>query len=121
MRKINLVFIILAALYLPVSCQQLDCKNLPSYFTSYEKATKTVTSTSFSIIEKINTPNSSWIKAASFYSCDGKSGFFLLKTNKKEYLHSGLPIGIWRQFKVAVSFGSYYVNNIKNRYQLQLK
>lgn len=62
----------------------------------------------------------SWVRGASYHSCDKKFGYFIIKTDKRSYIYKDLPINIWNSFKKASSFGSYYDRNIKNRYQLYL-
>lgn len=98
-----------------------DCKTLPTTFDSYSQANKLVKSSTFEIKESVNTSKSSWIRGATYYSCDGEKGFFILQTDNKEYIHQNVPLDIWKGFKNASSFGSYYSRNIKGKYQLQLK
>ncbi len=93
-----------------------DCNQLPKQYSSYEEAIQKIKTTHFKVEENINTSKSSWVRGASYYSCDGISGFFILKTDNKEYIHSMVPIGVWNEFKNAGSFGSYYNQNIKHKY-----
>ena len=100
---------------------KLTCESLPNEYGNFDEAISKIKAYSFKINETINTSKSSWFRGASYYSCDGQTGFFIIKTDKKEYLYSNLPIAIWEEFKDAVSFGSYYDLNIKNKYQFILK
>jgi hypothetical protein len=95
-----------------------DCNRLPSTFSSYEQAVSLVKSSTFKIREGVDTSKSSWIRGATFFSCDGKSGFLIIKTDSKEYIHQNVPIKIWRGFISARSFGSYYSNYIRGKYRL---
>jgi hypothetical protein len=115
-------FIILLLLsVIIISCHSQDCNKLPDSFTSYTQAISLVKSSSFKIEETANTSNSSWIKSANYYSCDGITGYFIYKTKEgEEYIHKGVPINVWEEFKKASSKGSYYDYNIKHRYQLLL-
>ena len=97
-----------------------DCNKIPSSFRSYEQAVQIVKSSTFKIRESVNTSKSSWIRAASFYSCDSQKGFLIIRTDDREYIHQNVPIEVWRGFKNASSFGSYYSNNIRGRYRLIL-
>lgn len=101
-------------------CAGQDCNKIPSNFSSYEQAKAFVQTSVFKIKETIDTSKSSWIRGATFYSCDGQKGFLLIKTDKKDYIHQNVPIEIWREFKSASSFGSYYSNYIRGKYQLIL-
>lgn len=103
------------------SCSQKNnCDQLPTQFSTYEEAVTKIKSSQFKIKEETNTSKSSWIKAASFYSCNGNSGYFILQTDKNEYLFSDMPYSVWREFKNAESFGKFYNEKIKHKYIFQL-
>lgn len=102
------------------SCNSQNCSDLRKEFTSYEQAKKSISSTSFTFSDKCNTSKSSWILGAEYYSCDGKTGYFIIEAKSKNYIHSGVPIEMWHDFKNTNSFGSYYNRYLKGRYQLIL-
>lgn len=102
------------------SCYSQDCKSLPNIFTSYEQAKSQVKKAHFKYSDKANTSESSWIRGASYYSCVGQTGYLILLTDRSDYIHSRVPISVWREFKNAASLGTYYNANIKHRYQLKL-
>ncbi len=120
--KIRLLFSIFLILSLfTISYSQKEgCKQLSKQFETYDKAVDKIKSTQFKIEESANTSKSSWIKNASYFSCDGQTGFFILKTSKKEYLYADLPYQVWKEFKDAESFGRYYNANIRDKYNLNL-
>jgi len=104
-----------------LSCHAQDCNNLPSIFSSYSQAIALVQSSTFRVQETANTSSSSWITSANYYSCDGKTGYFIFTTIQGyQYIHRGVPIEVWTEFKNASSKGSYYDYHIKHRYQLML-
>jgi hypothetical protein len=94
------------------------CKELPTNFSSYSEAVKKVKNADFLIKESINTSKSSWIRGLSYYSCDGKNGFLIMKTDKKEYIHENVPFQIWTDLKKASSFGSSYNEKVRYIYRL---
>jgi len=98
-----------------------DCSKLPTSFTSYAQASQLIKSSTFKMHESVNTSKSSWVRGASYYSCDSQKGFLIIKTDKGEYIHQNLPVETWNAFKKASSFGSYYNNFIKGNYRLTLK
>jgi uncharacterized protein (UPF0332 family) len=100
------------------TCSAQNCSTLPDKFGSYEEATSKIAKATFKVSESVNTSKSSWIRSAKYKSCDGETGYFLFKTDVKEYIHKGVPISIWKGFKEAESIGSYYNRYIKRRYQL---
>ena len=97
-----------------------SCAHLPTSFASYTEAMDQIRSASFRIAEEQNTDESSWVRGAEFYSCDGVTGFFILRTDDREYIHVEVPVAVWQGFKEASSFGTYYNANIKRRYRLDL-
>ena len=99
---------------------QDDCAQLPNNFSSYDQAIHLVRSSSFKISETVNTSRSSWVRGAEYYSCDGYTGYFIIETSNRIYIHANMPISVWRQFKNARSFGSFYDYDIKGRYRLYL-
>ena len=102
-------------------CHGQDCNKLPNVFTSYSRAITLVQNSTFKIQEAANTSGSSWITSANYYSCDGKTGFLIYTTNRGyQYIHKGVPVEVWKEFKNAPSKGTYYDYNIKHRYQLRL-
>lgn len=113
----RLVFVLVCLLIVKVSVAQ-DCKNIPKSFTSYQNAINTVKSSDFSIVEHCDTSKSSWVRGASFYSCNDSSGYLLLATNSKTYIHKAVPKYLWDEFKQAESFGKFYNAKLKGRYQL---
>lgn len=120
MNKILLTTSVFAIIFF-VSCSTKNkCDQLQSHFLTYEDAVKKIKSADSRIKEEVNTSKSSWIKSASFYSCDGNLGYFIMETAEKEYLHAEIPYGIWTEFKHAESFGNYYNQNIKHRYAYTL-
>ena len=98
------------------ACRGVNCDQLPKHFSSYQDAEEKIKATHFKLEESVNTSKSSWVRGASFYSCDETVGFFILKTDNQDYLYSGVPMEIWEGFKNADSFGSYYDHNIKDKY-----
>lgn len=119
MKKIAVITFLSFTIFL-TSCGGVNCDKLPKTYSSYREAIKTIQAAHFNIQETINTSSRSWITEASYYSCDGKVGFFIFKTHGREYIYSGVPISVWEGFKNARSYGSYYDHRIKYRYHFRL-
>lgn len=100
------------------SCNKQNCTDLPVSFLSYKDAILKIQKSRFSLQDNCNTSKSSWIKKASFYSCDNIAGFLLITTKTKTYIHYEVPLKIWLEFKDSDSFGKFYNRNIKGKYQL---
>jgi hypothetical protein len=97
-----------------------DCKTISETFSSYEQAVKAISNSTFSYTDKVNTSSSSWIRSATFKSCDGKIGFLIIGTDSNPYIHQNVPISLWQNFKRASSYGSFYTRLIKNKFKLSV-
>jgi hypothetical protein len=58
-----------------ISFAQTNCNKLPTTFKSYNQATTLVKAAKFKTIETANTSKSTWVKSATYYSCDGKTWY----------------------------------------------
>jgi hypothetical protein len=94
-----------------------DCNSIQQSFTSYDQAIRIIKETKFAFTDHLNTTSSSWIRSASYFSCDNVSGYFILYTENSDYLYRDIPKTLWENFKHASSFGTFYHQNIKNNYQ----
>lgn len=103
-----------------VACVNKDCNKLQADFTSYNEAISVIKATRFTYSDSVNTSRSSWVRGAFYYSCDKETGYFIIKTDTRNYIYKDLPISTWNSFKNTSSFGSYYNRNIKSRYKLYL-
>ena len=117
----GLKFLLLACPMLSfISCTadaQQSCEQIEEKYVDADRMVDLLKQTSFNFSEQIDTSQSSWIKAASYYSCDGAVGFFVLRTSKKVYLYKDVPKDLWSRFKQADSLGSFYNRQIKGRYE----
>ena len=116
MRRIFKVFV----LFIFISCKSNDCSKLPDSFPSYQDGLNMVENTKFDFTDQVDTSESSWVRGASYYSCNGDTGFLILNTDSHVYIHQEVPKKLWEGFIKANSFGRFYNRNIKGRYQLQL-
>lgn len=113
--------LLLYFLLLPISgFTQNNCRDLPKTYNSYTEAISKVKSAKFSFVDNVNTSSSSFITGASYYSCDGITGFMIIGLNNKQYIHKDLPMKVWLSFKNSESLGSFYSRNIRYRYRLSI-
>ncbi|MBI9040270.1 KTSC domain-containing protein [Lutibacter sp.] len=120
-KKVHLYSALIGVILNLLSCNSQSCNELPTQFNSYQQAVSEVKSTNFTFEDRVNTSRSSLIKSASFYSCDSKIGFLLVKIRSTKYIYQNVPISVWENFKQAESFGSFYNRNVKGSYQLKIK
>ncbi len=93
-----------------------SCKDLSTQFQTYEEALLRIKQSNFQIKDAVITSKSSWIRGASYYSCDGQTGYFVILTDQNNFLFQNMPITIWEGFKDTNSFGEYYNAYIRDRY-----
>ncbi|WP_099367302.1 KTSC domain-containing protein [Sphingobacterium sp. 1.A.4] len=119
--KTAFIWALIFSLIFTIGCTAQNCNNIPNSFESYSEAKKVIENTKFQYTDRIDTHESSWISSASYYSCDGETGFFEMITNKgKNYLFEGMPLEVWKGFKNAKSKGTYYNTHIRDNYQLKI-
>lgn len=117
MKKIIIAVSIIV--YFVTPCKSQSCKDLPESFNSYSEAIDAIKEAQFKLTDKLPSGKSSWIIKANYYSCDNQVGYMVYTTAKgHEYIHEGVPKGVWLEFKNATSSGSYYDYNIKHKYRL---
>ena len=117
----KIISILVLLLFTITSCTSQDCTELPTSFSSCKEAVSEIKSTNFTIEDSVDTSRSSFIKSAHFYSCDSEFGYIIVKIKSKEYFYQNVPVSVWKQFKKANSFGSYYNRHIKGGYNLNFK
>lgn len=112
--------IIAFLIFITVSSCGNNCEDIPHNFSNYKQAKDVVLSSDFKLTDKADVSGSSWITSAKYFSCDGLSGFFIIETGNRTYIHKNMPYEVWENFKNADSKGSFYSRNIKGRYRLNL-
>jgi hypothetical protein len=105
-----------------LACYHPACDTMPLNFNSYENAISFIKRAVFKREDKINIldEKGSRLQSANYYSCDESVGYVIVKTDKGEYLYSGVPDSIWENFKNTDSYTSFYNYNIKGKYRFDL-
>lgn len=101
------------------SCRN-NCKEIPNNFSNYDQAKEVVLSSNFKLIDEADVSGSSWITSAKYFSCDGLTGYFIIETANRTYIHKDLPYEVWDNFKKSDSKGRFFSRNIRGNYQLRL-
>lgn len=99
------------------SCKNSDCKDIPQMFTNFAEAQKFVRGLDWTYSDDA-TFEGSWINSAEYYSCDRKTGFFIMCTDDKCYIHDYVEMKVWEEFKNTLNPGSYYRNHMYGVYQM---
>lgn len=115
-----LLFLLCTSLLL-VSCGSMDCESI-NQFASHEAALEVVQNYEFLNIDLQETPESSWIKSATFYSCDNMKGFVIIQEKEGiELIFQGVPIETWNGFKTASSYGTYANQSILGKFKVTIQ
>ena len=73
----HIFFTITFLLLIGGSVNSQSCKQLPDNFYSYSQAIQEIKNATFKYTENLPYGKSSWIISASFYSCDGSTGYLI--------------------------------------------
>jgi hypothetical protein len=114
-------FLIYLLLFVTISVKAQNCNAIPNSFSSYEQAVKAISNSTFSYTDKVKTSSSSWIRSATFKSCDGKKGFLIIGTDSHPYIHQNVPLSLWQNFKRAPSFERFYNSYLKKKFLLYIR
>jgi hypothetical protein len=104
-----------------VTPEEQPCPIQNSFYPSYQKAVSEIRNGVYEYSDSQDMSSSSWVSAAEFYSCDEVHGSLIMTTKaNRDYINFGVPIDVWKSFKSAASYGSYYSQNLKGKYSLRL-
>jgi len=98
-----------------------DCNSVVDGWKSEKQAIAIIQGSNFETSDSISPYNSSWMSSAHFYSCSPDSGYLIVKSDKKTFVHQEVPKEIWSSLKKAKSVGGFYNFYIKNNYKLDKK
>ena len=115
------IFYLLLLSFCVSFCSQKPCIDIQENFKTYDEAISRIESVNFPIKQEVNTDKSSWIKHASFYSCNRQTGYFILETKNKSYIFREMPMSVWEGFKNSESFGKFYNSQIRGKYRLTME
>lgn len=90
----------------------------PRRFASYEEAMTEVRRTYD--CEVLEVSRSSVVYGAEYCDAGRAQGYLIVNLRGREYIHAGVPEGIWEEFRDAESMGSYYSSNLRGQYRLAL-
>lgn len=99
------------------SCKNSDCKDIPHMFKNFAEAQKFVRGLDWTYSDAA-TFDASWINSAEYYSCDRNTGFFIMCTDDKCYIHDYVEMEVWKEFKKTSNLGSYYREHMYGVYQM---
>ena len=114
-----LIIIFFAGLYLDASEDR--CSLFQENWKSEKEAVKYIENTTFLSSESLTPNENSWVTSVRFYTCNEESGYLIIKSINKTFVHQEVPMDIWNALKKTRTTGGYYNFYIKNNYKLEKK
>ena len=112
-----LIILFFAGLYLDAHEDGYD--QIQGNWKSEKEAVKYIENNTFLSSESVIPDENSWMTSAHFYTYNQKSGYLIIKSKKKTFVHQEVPIEIWNALKEAKTMGGYHNFYIKNYYKLE--
>jgi hypothetical protein len=119
--KTTFLLLILLCTGMYLNAEINNCLHTTSNWNSEKEAVSAIEASNFRITETVPGDVSSWMVDATFYSCNQDFGFMIVKSDKKTFVHQGVPTQVWEAFKSANSKGGYYNFYIKNKFRIETK
>jgi len=114
--KIVLIFLSFAMLHIDLVACTDNCGVSSASWKSEKDAIIALENAEFIFSEFLKNESDSWMVSAGFYSCDGQNGYLVIHSQKKDYIHSSVPVVVWEELKNANSKGGFYNFYIKDKY-----
>ncbi len=93
-----------------------DTLNLSSY--SLEKAISAIETTTFRYQQQFKISRTYGVMSARFYSCDGSTGYLVIKVDKKDFIYLEVPETKWKELISSGDINAYYNTEIKGNYNI---
>ncbi|MDZ7604268.1 MAG: KTSC domain-containing protein [Cyclobacteriaceae bacterium] len=114
--KAVLIFFLLVIVNISLLAGSDNCAASSASWKSEKEAIDALEKADFHFSESFKNPSESWLISASFYSCDGQSGYLVIHSQKKDIIHSSVPMIVWQDLKNANSKGGFYNFYIRDKY-----
>jgi len=114
--KTVLIFFLLVIVNISLLACPDNCAASSGSWKSEKEAIDALEKADFLFTESFKNESESWLLSASFYSCDGQNGYLIIHSQKKDYIHSSVPLVVWQDLKNANSKGGFYNFCIKDKY-----
>lgn len=103
---------------MPVKPENTDCQELGDNFHDLEGALTAIKRSRFYYEQKIRTTRKSGLMEASYYSCDFKSGYLIIRYDSAEQLYWPVDMTLWERFQKSPDIDGFYIKEIKDLTQI---
>ena len=99
-----------------VGPQSANCDTLDISSFSLDEAISAIELSTFRYQQQFKISRTYGIMSARFYSCDGNSGYLILKVDKKDIIYLEVPETIWKGLISSADINGFYDAEIKGNY-----
>jgi hypothetical protein len=95
------------------NCDTLDISTYP-----FQEAKSVIELATFRYYQQFKISRTYGVMSARFYSCDGNSGYLLMKVDKKDLIYLEVPETKWKGLISSSDINGFYNAEIKGIYDL---
>ena len=104
---------------MPVEPENTDCHKLPDTFENADQAVKVIEATRFNLSQDFKTTRRQGLMAASYHSCNFKTGYLVVKFDGEHQIFPDVPLETWEKFQGTSDIDGFYYKNIKTLSQIK--
>jgi hypothetical protein len=101
-----------------VGPQSTNCDSLEIRAFSTDDAISIIKQSSFRYQQQFKISRTYGVMSASFFSCDGKLGYLIVKVEKKDYIYIDVPKSKWTGLISSADINGFYDEEINGNYEV---
>lgn len=94
------------------NCDTLDISSYP-----LKEAISVIDLTTFRYQQQFKISRTYGVMSARFYSCDGNSGYLVIKVDKNDFIYLEVPESKWKGLISSADINGYFEREIKGNYK----
>ena len=99
-----------------VGPQSANCDTLNLRTSTLREAVSVIEHATFRYQQQFKISRTYGIMSARFYSCDGNSGYLIMKVDKRDILYFEVPQPVWKELISSADINGFYDAEIKGNY-----
>lgn len=103
----------------PVEPQSTDCDKLDLSSGPFKDVIARIENSSFRFTQRFKISRSYGIMNARYYSCDGETGFLILRIDKEDVLFLNVPKSVWNSLITSPDINAYYAAEIRDIFDMK--
>jgi len=101
-----------------VDPQSTNCDSLKVNSYTIDEAITIIERTTFRYQQQFRISRTYGVMSARFFSCDGKSGYLIIKVDKRDYIYIDVPEPKWTSLISSTDINGFYEVEIKGIYEV---